>query len=65
MKIILERNETNHKVETIYANLFSNDLVELRRSVRNKLDNNEIDLPDNRHNLKDLERYIEIIKLDS
>lgn len=47
-KITIDRHETNHAVATIYATVFDNGLVDVRRSVRQKLDNNEHDAPDNR-----------------
>lgn len=47
-KIIIDYSDTNHKTATIYADVFDNGLVSVRRSVRDKLSGNEMDMPDER-----------------
>jgi len=53
-KIIIDQSESNHAIATIYATVFDNGLVDVRRSVRQKLEplpgrsTDETDMPDNR-----------------
>lgn len=57
-KIIIDQHETNHAIATIYATVFDNGLVDVRRNVRQKLDplpgrtTDETDMPDNRLDIK-------------
>lgn len=59
-KIIIDRQETKHKVTTIYATVFENGLIEVRRSVRDKLTDNENDMPDNRLNIDQYRKLVEL-----
>lgn len=57
--ILIERRETKHSVAEIYATVFDNGLVDIRRKVRNKLTGNEHDTPENRLQLTLLKQLIE------
>lgn len=59
-KITIERNETNHQIEHIYATIFDNGLIEVRRNVRHKLSGNENDMPDNRLTIEQHKRLLEL-----
>lgn len=66
--ITIERKETNHAVATIYATVFDNGLVDIRRNFRNKLDPgpgrtpDENDAPENRLTIEQLKNLISQIE---
>lgn len=65
--IIIERKETKHSVATIYATVFDNGLVDIRRNHRSKLDPepgrtpDENDAPENRLTIEQLKKLVEDI----
>lgn len=61
-KVTIKRHETNHQIEHIYATVFDNGLVDVRRSVRQKLTGNEMDQPENRLTLDQHKLLIKLIE---
>lgn len=62
--IEISRHETNHNVATIYATVFDNGLVDIRRNNRSKLDPtpghtpDENDAPENRLTVDQLKTLV-------
>lgn len=63
-RIEIERKETNHAVATIYATVFDNGLVDIRRNVRSKLEpaqgrsTDEADAPESRLTIDQLKQLV-------